>query len=249
MKKLTGLNSFGACLILVIALMLFSGPAQAYVYDHFTSPGIDASLWVDRGTNYGLFSQPGDSYLYFSDSIGGQSDRLRSYDPVSGAFAVAMQYSNFQAGNNQPAGQGKGSTVALRLGYGNNYVDMMEFKNISGQGVQAQSYIGATGTPLNYVYNNFNSAWFGIVYNGVIGPGGQIEFWYDSGAGWTKLASCAQDFSQAPYFSIVGGDLYGQSLSFRVDQVQVFPTPLPAGVLLLGSGLLGLVGWRRFRKD
>jgi hypothetical protein len=26
------------------------------------------------------------------------------------------------------------------------------------------------------------------------------------------------------------------------------PVPLPPTVLLLGSGLLGLVGWRRFRK-
>jgi len=30
---------------------------------------------------------------------------------------------------------------------------------------------------------------------------------------------------------------------FRVD-----PAPLPAGIWLLGSGLLGLAGWRRFRK-
>jgi hypothetical protein len=33
-------------------------------------------------------------------------------------------------------------------------------------------------------------------------------------------------------------------VSLRDDKV-----PLPSGVLLLGSGLLGLVGWRRFKKS
>jgi hypothetical protein len=41
-------------------------------------------------------------------------------------------------------------------------------------------------------------------------------------------------------FSVNGG--YG----IAIDNVQV--VPLPPSVLLLGSGLLGLAGWRRFRK-
>jgi hypothetical protein len=248
MKKLTVLNSLGALLILSVALIFFPAPAQAYVYDDFTSPGIDTSLWVDRGPNYGLFSQPGDGYLYFNDSLGHQTDRLRSYNQVSGAFFVSMQYSNFQSINNQPAGQGLSSYAALTLGYENNVVYMMEGKNISGLFFQPVSFIGGTRTPLNYVYpGNINSGWLGIGYNGIVGSGGEVTFWYDSGAGWTQLDGCSPNFSQAPYFSIMGSDPYGLSLSFRVDQVQV--VPLPPSVLLLSSGLLGLVGWRGFKKS
>jgi hypothetical protein len=233
MKKLAGLNFFTVLLILSVTLVLFSGPAQAYVYDHFTSHGIDTGLWVDRGTNYGLFSQPGDSYLYFNDAIGGQSDRLRSFTPVSGAFFVAIKYSNFQAINTQVGNQGAGSCILLRLG-GNNYVDMMEYKNGSGQGFQANSYSGGTTTPLKSVYYGNNSGWLGIRYNGILGSGGKIDFLYNYGMGWKVLTSCAPNFDQAPYFSIVGWNKYGSSLSFQVDQVQIItPNPSPSSILLL----------------
>ena len=35
---------------------------------------------------------------------------------------------------------------------------------------------------------------------------------------------------------------------FLLDDVNVSEVPLPGAMVLLGSGLLGLVGWRRFRK-
>jgi hypothetical protein len=101
-------------------------------------------------------------------------------------------------------------------------------------------------TSLNYVNTSFNSGWLGIGYNGILGLGGDVTFWYDSGAGWIEIDSYAPNFSQAPSFSICGFDTYGSSMSFQVDQVQV--VPLPPSVLLLGSGFLGIVGWRRFRK-
>ena len=236
MKKLACLNFFTALLILSVApLVLFSGSAQAYVYDHFASPGINASLWVDRGPNTGLFSQPGDSYLYFNDSSGGQDDRLRSYNPVSGACSVLMQYSNFQAINNQPAGQGKSSVVTLVLGDGSIGVRMMEGKNSNGQFIQAQLTSNGNWTPLKYIYvGNINSGWLGIRYNGVLGAGGKVDFLYNFGAGWIVLDSCAPNFSQAPWFSIEGYNVYGQSLSFQVDQVQVItPNPAPISILLL----------------
>jgi hypothetical protein len=115
MKKFTGIRLFSAWLVLSIALFLSSGTSQAHVYDDFTNPGIDNNLWVDMGPNTGLFSQPGDSYLYFNDSRGGQDDRLRSYKKVKGACSVLMYYSNFQCVNNQPSGQGKASIIGLQL--------------------------------------------------------------------------------------------------------------------------------------
>jgi hypothetical protein len=247
MKKLRGLIYFTTGLILSITLVLFSGSAQAYIYDDFTSSGIDSSRWVDTGPNYGLFSQPGDGYLYFNDSSGGQVDILRSYNPVSGAFALAMQYSNFQAISDTPAGSGQGSSVSLRLDDGINSMSTMQYKNELGLGFQAVAFIGSTRISLNFVPTTLNSGWLGIDYNGITGPGGEVDFWYDSGAGRMLLASFAPNFSQSPYFLIRGADTYGEALSFQVDQVQVCPTPLPASVMLLGTGL-GLAGCRKLRK-
>jgi len=235
MKKMGCQNFFTALLTLSVAsLILFSGAAQAYVYDDFTGTGLDTSLWVDKGPNPGLFSQPGDGYLYFNDSSGGLNDRLTSYHKVSGAFSVSMRYSNFQAINTQLPGQGKSTYMGLHLSDGINTVTMMEGKNSNGQFFQATLNSNGNLTPLTYFYSGINSAWLGIRYNGVLGPGGKVDFLYNFGAGWTVIDSCAPNFSQAPWFSIRGYNVYGQSLSFQVDQVQITtPFPLPAIFLLL----------------
>jgi hypothetical protein len=235
MKKL-GCQIFFTALILlsVASLILFSGAAQAFVYDDFISPGLDTSLWVDRGPNLGLFSQPGDGYLYFNDPSGGLNDRLGSYNQVSGAFSVLMRYSNFQAINTEPAGHGKSTYMGLHLSDGSNSVTMMEGKNSSGQFFQGTLYSNGNTIPLTYFYTGINSAWIGIRYNGVLGSGGKVDFLYNFGAGWKVIDSCAPNFSQALWFSIRGYDVYGQSLSFQVDQVKVtYPFPLPAISLLL----------------
>jgi hypothetical protein len=247
MKKLAGLN-FTALLILAIATVLFSGPAQAYVYDNFTNSGINASLWDDRGPNTGLFSQPGDGYLYFTDSSGGQIDGLRSHNPVSGAFFVSMQYSGFTAINNT-TGIGEASGMQLRLGL-SDYVFVEEVKNNYGLSFNAFSFVGGNRTALKAVYpGNFNSGRLGIYYNGVLGPGGEVDFYYDVGGGWLLLDSWVLNISADPYFLIRGVDTYGSSLNFLVDKVELTPIPLPPTALLLGSGLLGLASWRRFRKS
>jgi hypothetical protein len=238
-----------ALLTLSFSLVLLSGPAQAYVYDDFTGSGIDTSLWVDVGPNTGLFPQPGDGYLYFNDSSGGHTDRLRSYNPVSGAFLVSMQYFDFQTINDQPPNVGKSSAMRLRLESGNNNVGVEEGKNIGGLFFDGQANRDGIRTSLHAVSaGNTNSGWLGMYYNGILGAGGVVDLWYDSGAGWTLLDSWAPNFSGAPYFSIYGLDQYGSSLSFRVAQVQLTPIPLPSSILLIGSGLLGLTGLRRFRK-
>jgi hypothetical protein len=234
MKKLANLSFYTAGLIFAVALSLLPTAAQAYVYDDFTNAGINPNLWVDVGPNSGLFSQPGDGYLYFNDSSGGQIDKLRSYNPVSGAFAVALQYSNFQVTN--PGGPWQGSSVSLRVGDGNTYVEMMGWENSSNEGFQAN--YGAVGTwnVLNYVLTNSDSGWLKIFYNGILGPGGKVDFFYKTGAGWTKLGSLSTNFTQTPWFAIQGNNFYGQSLSFRVNQVQILtPNLAPTNMLLLES--------------
>ena len=194
MKKLGCPNFFTPWLILSVALVLFSGPAHAYVYDHFTSPGINASLWVDTGPNTGLFSQPGDGYLYFNESSGGQYDRLRSFHQVKGAFTVLLRYSDFQAINTQPAGQGKSTYLGLVLADKSNAVTMEEAKNSTGQFFQGILNINGTSTSLNSLNaGNINSAWLGIRYNVVLGSGGKVDFLYNFGAGWQVLDSCASE--------------------------------------------------------
>jgi hypothetical protein len=53
-----------------------------------------------------------------------------------------------------------------------------------------------------------------------------------------SLAAGSHSLTIRPYQFVMAGAAY-----FRTDAV-----PLPPTVLLLGSGLLGLAGWRRFRK-
>jgi len=239
MKKVNYLNVLAVFFIVAAAPVLFAAPAQAYVYDHFASAGIDPNLWDDRGPNTGLFSQPGNSYLYFNDSSGGQTDGLRSHNPVSGAFFVSMEYSNFFATNDTTT-SGQASGMQLRLG-GSDYVLVEEVKNHNGLEFNALSFVGGSRTLLNYVRpGNYDSGRLGIYYNGILGASGKVDLYYDYGAGWLLLASSALDISSAPYFLIRGVDTYGENLSFQVDKVELTPIPLPPGALLLGTGLLGL---------
>lgn len=246
MKKFAVLHPLAAWLILSVALMLFSCPAQAYVYDDFTSPVITAGLWSDVGPNIGLFSQPSGGPLYFSSTTSGQIDKLKSSAAVSGALFVAMQYSNFQATNTAQPYQSSG--VHLFLSDGTNMVDADRLKNVNGSFFQGFSQIGGVQTYSDPIKLEANSGWLGIGYNGILGTGGQVTLWYDAGAGWQELAACAPNFDQNPYFLIMGKIQDGTSLSFQVNQVQLTPTPVPPSVLLLGSGLAGLAGWKRLKK-
>jgi hypothetical protein len=243
MKKLAVLNSFAVWLTLLVALMLFSGPAQAYVYDHFSSVGMNGSLWSNVGPDSGLFYQPWDGFLHFGSTTINQKDSWKSSTPVSGAFFLAMQYSNFQANNTATPGSSSG--VFLCLSAGTNSVVADEVNNTKGNWFQGFSTIGGYSTPIS---STVDSGWLGIGYNGIPGLGGEATVWYDAGGGWQKLATYAPDFNDNLYFSIMGKTQTGTSLSFQVNQVQLTSTPLPPSVLLLGSGLLGLAGWRRFRK-
>lgn len=234
MKKLAILKFFAVWLILSAALILFSGPAQAYVYDDFTSVGINTSLWHDMGPNPGLFSQPGDGNLYYSDN-GSKKDNLVSSNPVSRAFFVSMQYSNFQATNSQPWDLFLSSGPQLTLSDGTNSVSVHESLNAGGTFFVAGYTIDGVHDHA-WIETDVNSGWLGIRYNGILGTGGRVTLYYKAGAAsteWMQIAAWAPNFSQNPYFLVVGNDKDGTSLSFRVNQVQLAPTSFPIGALML----------------
>jgi hypothetical protein len=72
--------------------------------------------------------------------------------------------------------------------------------------------------------------------------------WGDYSATWVDPTNdnifwTFQEWADAYYdFNIDSG-----TWSTQITELEV--VPLPSGMLLLGSGLLGLAGWRRFRKD
>jgi hypothetical protein len=263
MKKLAALNLFTAWLVLAIALILFSAPAQAYVspptlvdvYDDFNGSTINSSLWVSGGMS-GLFSQAGNGDLHFLDTIGGLGyyQNLRSTSRQDMPFFVSMEFSDFQATNSYPA-PFAGSGPILWIGYTANSLRIYEYIDTAGTPSRGFYAIQRfqNGDVVSKVHlgdavaTGADRGRLGIGYDGSI-----ASLWYAEGlgGGWQLFTTVAPDFTNDPYFAIQGYNEYGTYLSFQVEQVQFTPVPLPAGVVLLGSGLLRLVlAGRKFRKD
>jgi hypothetical protein len=85
-------------------------------------------------------------------------------------------------------------------------------------------------------------------------PGGQSSYGNQDGPYWSDISVNAGSFtlifSEGLESRGTGGDWssYVQPKYIWVEAAELSPVPLPSALLLLGSGLAGLAGWRRFRK-
>jgi hypothetical protein len=185
--------------------------------------------------------------LYFNDTVSGQQDRLKSVIQIPGAFFVSLQYSILSV-ENHGTGLYHGSSVDLFLVDSGNSVGVWEANMNGSYGFNAKAVVGGStiGIP-DWVLTSVTSGMLGIGYNGLVGDAGQATAWYNDGSGWTQLGTFAPHFAGNPRIVILGYDEWGNSLSFKVSNVEI--VPLPPSLLLLAPGLVGLAAVRRrFKK-
>jgi hypothetical protein len=246
------------CLVSVfIAILFASTSARAELYDDFNGIGIDGSKWTVRDPG-GLFSQTGDGQLHFYSAT---DDPIPGATLTSTAFFTpgffSMDFNSFSSTNTSPGGQGLGSFAGLGLGTQTSYVRILRGRVISEQwGYFEANYYD--GTPLHvwYIPADATSGKLGLYYDGSM-----VRFFSNNGLdGWHELdttgpdtrgriVSVAPGWTSPPPLFVTGTPGGSGATEFSVDNVQFTPTPEPSTMLLLGSGLIGLVGFAtRFRK-
>jgi hypothetical protein len=144
------------------------------------------------------------------------------------------------------------------------------YQSIDGDGVTHESHttlagVNNSGAIIGTYYNETDQQWQGFMFDGinyatlvgmnrplgindfgqVVGLNNNLGVLYANGV-YTPL-----DFAGVPFDINNKGQIAGWNYQNSGENYGFIasPVPLPPTVLLLGSGLLGLVGWRRFRKN
>jgi hypothetical protein len=251
--------------LFVAASLLFCTAAGATLYDDFNGDGIDGSKWETFAAP-GIFSQSGGQLHFNATNAAGSVVSTSTF----GAGFFSMEFYGFSSTNHEAPGSHNGAFAALGLGSPDNFVRIIRDQN----GVwnpQTQSYdyvevfevnyIENGQIQVHYVYTGVTQGQLGLYYDGT-----KVTFYYnetlDPNTGWQNtgwrtpgqqgewIGEWTPNWTSDPTLFIRGYDLAGTT-SFSVDNVNHTPVPEPSALLLVGSGLIGLVGFgkkRLFKK-
>jgi hypothetical protein len=225
----------GLLTVFVAVSLLFCTAAEAYLYDDFSSPGIDPGKWTISDPHL-LFSQPGDGQLFFnSDNTAGVSPAPSGTLVSTTAFAAGFfstDFNHFFSSNVSPGGQGLGSFAALGLGTKTTkYVRMLRGRVVSEQwGYFEANYFDGAVLHVWYVFADVTSGRLGLHYDG-----SAVRFFYHNGVdGWQRLDTSGPDtqgnivavtpgWSSPPPLFVSGTPGGSGVTSFAVDKVEYTP--------------------------
>jgi hypothetical protein len=239
--------------LLQVFLLILTQSAEAYIYDDFENGVIDSAKWTiaSGGT---LFAEH-DGRLYFDATK--DAGKLVSASTFGPGF-FRMEFYDFNSTNLMAPGTHEGAFAALGLAVGDNFVRIIRCQNGDAStgtkyGVFEVNYMIGSDIQVHFVNTNVTQGQLGMYYDG-----STVTFFYnttlDPYSGWQSTGWSGgwsgvwnPGWTTDPKVFIRGYDMSYRT-RFSLDNVEYRPVPIPAAVWLLGSGLISLIGMRRFRK-